>query len=114
MSLLHIERSRWIGFCEQLSTELVGKRAGIEIASRELGVQVEARSLPVLGFAYDSHNDIFEILLEGLDHLILHPREVYAEFGLNGVESLAIVDTSTWQIVVLRDPIMLAPPDALV
>jgi hypothetical protein len=113
MTLQRIERSRWSGFCEILSTEVLGKRAVIEVASQELGVQTEGRGLPVIGFTYDRRNDIFEITLDGLDHMIVHPLELYAEYGSCGVESLAIVDTDTWRIVVLRDPLMLPDPNRL-
>jgi hypothetical protein len=112
MTLRRIDKSRWTGFCELLSTELLGKRAEIEVASVAFGVQLEARWLPVMGVAYDSRSDVFEIALDGLDHMIFHPLELYAEFGCCGIESLAIVDTNAWQIVVLRDPLMLPRLDA--
>ena len=110
MTLRRIDKSQWTGFCTLLTTELLGKRAEIEIASAEFGLQIEARWLPVIGLTYDSRHDMFEITLDGLDHMIHHPLELYAEFGSGGVESLAIVDMNAWQIVMLRDPLMLPPP----
>lgn len=110
MTLRRIEKSEWSGFCRLLSSELPGKRAAIEVASRELGVQIEAQWLPVMGVTYDPQRDAFDIALDGLDHMIFHPIEVYAEFGLEGIESLAVVDQSAWQIVMLRMPLMLPPP----
>ena len=61
---------------------LEGKRAEIEVVSLRLGDQVEAEWLPLLGIAYDPNDDIVEIALEGLDHLIPNPREIYVEKGL--------------------------------
>jgi hypothetical protein len=113
MTLRRIEKSQWTLFCQLLDKELPGKRAEIELASQEFGVQIEARWLPVVGVAYDPRNDVFEIALDGLAHLVFHPLELYAEVGSHGIESLAIVDTNTWQIVMLRDPLMLPPPAAL-
>ena len=110
MSLRRIDKPQWTTFCELLSTQLPGKRAEIEVASLEIGVQIEARWLPILGVTYDSRMDAFEITLDGLDHMIFHPLEVYAEFGLAGIESLAIVERNAWQIVVLRTPLLLPPP----
>ena len=110
MSLHRIDKPQWTTFCELLTTQLPGKRAEIEVASMEFGVQTEARWLPIMGVTYDSRMDAFEITLDGLDHMIFRPLEVYAEFGFAGIESLAIVERNAWQIVVLRAPLMLSPP----
>lgn len=111
MAPQRLERSYWMGLAELLTAELLGKRAEIEIASRELGVQLEARWLPVMGVVYDPADDLLEIVLDGLDHIILHPRELYVDFGRSGVESLGIVDAAgSWQIVMFRDPMMLPAP----
>jgi hypothetical protein len=110
MSLRRIDKSQWPGFCRNLTVELTGKQAHIEVASMALGVQTEARWAPIVGIAYDSRADVFQFVLDGLDHSILHPLEVYAEFGFAGIESLAIVDHEGWQIVLLRTPLMLPGP----
>lgn len=66
-----------------------------------------------MGVTYDPSDDLLEIVLDGLDHMILHPRELYVDFGRGGVESLGIVDEmGSWQIVVFRDPLMLPAPRA--
>jgi Family of unknown function (DUF5335) len=112
MALQRLEKLHWTGWCERMTPELLGKWAEIEVASRDYGVQLEARWLPVVGVAYDPHDDLLEILLDGLDHLIPHPREMYVDLGPAGVESLGIVDQAgTWQIVSLRDPLKLPPPE---
>ena len=113
MALQRLEKSHWTALVEVLTRELLGKRAEIEVASREFGVLREARWLPVLGVVYDPGDDLLEIVLDGLDHMILHPRELYMDFGRGGVESLGILDEGgTWQIVLLRDPLMLPAPRA--
>ena len=113
MTLHPVDRSQWAGFCEYLDRELVGKRAEIEVGSAQFGVQVEARWLPILGVAYDARNDVFVITLDGLDHMIFHPLELYAEVGSCGLESLAVFDSQAWQIVLVREPLMLPPPKDL-
>jgi hypothetical protein len=67
---------------DRVTKMLEGKRAEIEVVSLRLGDQVEAEWLPLLGIAYDPNDDIVEIALEGLDHLIPNPREIYVEKGL--------------------------------
>ncbi len=54
----------------------------MEVASLKLGDRIEAEWLPLLGISYDPKNDLIDIALEGVDHMIHHPREIYvAESG---------------------------------
>ena len=76
-----------------------------------LGAQLEADWLPLLGIVYDPNDDIVEVALEGLDHLISKPRELYIEEGSGGLTALEIIDADdVKQIVKLRDPLMLPSP----
>jgi len=81
MAAQKIDKSKWQAFFDRLSRGLVGMRAEIEVASLALGDQIEAEWLPLMGITYDSKNDVLEIALEGLDHLIKHPKEVWADAG---------------------------------
>ena len=59
----------------------------------------------VLGIAYDPNDDIVEVALEGLDHLIHKPREIHVDDGPEGLAALEIVDAdNVKQIVKLRSP----------
>lgn len=112
MALVRIERTQWFAFCNGMTRMVLGKRAEIEIASQSLGAQIEARWLPLLGVAYDRKRDTLEIALDGIDHRIERPRELYVDYGSSGVEQVGILDADgAWQIVLLRDPLMLPPPE---
>jgi hypothetical protein len=114
MTTRKLDKKQWRTFFDHVSTTLEGKEAEIEIASLRLGDQVEADWLPLLGIAYDPNDDIVEVALEDLDHLIAKPRELYVEEGPRGLAALEIVDSDdVRQIIKLRDPLMLpAPPQA--
>ena len=114
MATRKLDKKEWRSFFDRFSTTLDGKQAEIEVVSLRLGDQVEAHWLPLLGIAYDPNDDIVEVALEGLDHLIPKPREVYLEEGAGGLAALEIVDSDdVKQIIKLRDPLMLpAPPQA--
>ena len=106
-----LPKSEWQAYCDRVSKGLSGKRAEIEIAGIQLGAQTEARTLPLIGITYDPKDDLVEIALQGLDHLIAHPREIYVVDGIEGLSSMEIVDAERRkQIVKLADPIMLAAP----
>jgi hypothetical protein len=113
MTTRKLDKTQWRTFFDRLSTTLEGKQAEIEIASLRLGDQVEADWLPLLGIAYDPNDDIVEVALEGLDHLIPKPRELYAEEGPGGLTALEIIDADdVKQIVKLRDPLRLPAPSS--
>jgi hypothetical protein len=101
----------WRSYFDTVSKALAGKRVEIEIASLNLGDQIEAEWLPLVGITYDPKNDLIEVALEGVDHLIHKPREVWIEGEGLDLSAIEIVDADNIrQIVVLRDPLMLPAP----
>jgi Family of unknown function (DUF5335) len=57
-----------------------------------LGGQVQADWVPLLGIVYDSKDDIVEVAVEGLDHIIHHPSELYVEEEEGELSSLSVID----------------------
>ena len=95
----------------RVSKALEGKQAEIEIASLDLGNQIQAKSLPLLGLVYDPNDDMVEVALDGLDHMVHKPREIYVDTGAGGLMSVEIIDAEgTKQLVKLTDPLMLPEP----
>ncbi|MGZ5201345.1 MAG: DUF5335 domain-containing protein [Telluria sp.] len=108
-----LDKSTWQKYFDTLSKIVVGKQAEIEVASLRLGDQIEAEWVQFLGVSYDPKGDELEILLEGLDHLIPKPREIYVEGGPAALTSIEVIDNDgNQQIVKLRDPLMLPAPGA--
>ena len=108
MSIRVLDKTEWQSYCDRVSKGLAGKRAGIEISGLSLGHQVAASSLPLIGIAYEPRSDLLEIALEGLDHLIRHPRQIVVDDGLGGLRSMEIVDADDLhQILQLTEPLML-------
>jgi hypothetical protein len=111
MATRKLDKKEWRSFFDRFSTTLDGKQAEIEVVSLRLGDQVQADWLPLLGIAYDPNDDIVEVALEGLDHLIPKPREVYVEERAGSLAALEIVDSDdVKQIIKLRDPLTLPAP----
>jgi hypothetical protein len=111
MAAEQIERSRWAPFFDDISKSLSGKQAEIEVASLDLGAQIEAEWAPLIGVTYDRKDDLIEIQLEGLDHLIRSPRDIFVDFGVGGMIAMAIDDSDgNRQIVRLKDPLALPAP----
>jgi hypothetical protein len=112
MAVRKLEKTEWHPFLDRLSKMLGAKVAEVEVASLNLGDEVEVEWVPFLGIVYDPHDDIVEVALEGVDHLIPKPREIYIDAGIGGLVAIEIVGADgVRQIVKLRDPMMLPPPD---
>jgi hypothetical protein len=106
-----LENSHWQTYFDRLSRVLVGKSVELEVVALDLGDQVGARWLPLLGLDYDPRSDLIEIALDGVDHLIRRPRQVFVDDdGSVGLSSLMIVDADGRRhIAQLREPLMLPP-----
>lgn len=73
------------------------------VLSMEDGAQPETSWLLLDGISYDRKNDLIEVLVEGLDHLVLHPQEIYADELGEEVLSLKVVrKDGTKEIIELR------------
>jgi hypothetical protein len=112
MTIRKLEKPEWRPFLDIVSKLLEAKEAEIVVASLDLGDQVVAEWLPLLGISYDPKDDIVEVALDGVDHLIRGPREIYLENGAEALTSIEIVDANdAKQIVKLKDKLMLPAPN---
>lgn len=111
MTRLAVPQAEWRGFFDRLSRALLGKRAEVEVASLDLGDQVVAEWLPLLGITYESRDDLLDVAFDGgTSHLIRHPREIVVEEEASGVGSVAVVDADgARQVVRFKDPLVLPP-----
>ena len=111
MTTRKLEKANWREELDRISKMLGPKQAEIEVAGLAIGDQIDAEWVSLLGIVYDPKSDVAELGLEGLDHLIHKPREIYVEDEAGALTNLEIVDADgVRQIVRLRDPLMLPPP----
>ena len=103
--------SEWQPLLDRLSKTLIGKRAEVEIAALQIGDQVAAEWLPLLGITYDPKDDLIDVALDGLDHMINHPRELDLVQQNGQWSAVQIVDAEGKRhIIRLKEPLMLPPP----
>jgi hypothetical protein len=116
MATMHsVPRSEWRPFFDRMSTTLLrGKWAEIEVASLENGDQIIAEWIPMIGVTYDSRDDLVDVALDRIDHLIRHPNEIVVEEGTEGLVSIAVTAVDgTRHIVRLKQPPMLPPGESV-
>ena len=112
-TLLNVPQSDWRSYFDRMSKQLLGKRAEIEVASLDLGDQIVAEWVPLLGITYDSGDDLLDVALDRSNHLIRHPKEIVAEETPAGLASVAVIDQEgARQVVRLKEPLMLPPATA--
>ena len=104
-----VPQAEWRDFFDRMSKALTGKWAEIEVASLDLGDQIAAEWVPMLGITYDSKDDLLDVALDRYDHLIRHPKQIVVNEDQGGVASVAVVDADgTTQVVRMKQPLMLA------
>ena len=86
MTVRKLDKANWDTFFDFISKLLEGKQVEIEVASLALGDQVAAEWLPLLGLVYDPKDDLVEVALDGVDHMIPKPREIYASTTIDAVQ----------------------------
>jgi hypothetical protein len=106
-----LERTIWKPYLDRVSRLLKGKNVEIEVASLDLGSQVAAQWLPLLGLMYDQKEDLIAVVAEGLDHMIRAPRDVFVEAEGVNLLSMEVIDgDGTGQIIRFREPLLLPAP----
>jgi hypothetical protein len=111
MATTKLEKNAWHPYFDNVSKVLDGKRVEVEVASLKLGDQIEAEWLPLIGITYDAKDDLIEVALEGFDHMIRKPKDVFVDQEAVLLTSMEVIDADdTRQIIRLRDPLMLPPP----
>ena len=109
-TLLNVPSSEWRPFFDRMSKALLGKWAEVDVASLDLGDQIVAEWIPILGITYDAKDDLLDVALDRATHLIRHPQEIVVEETSAGLSSVAVVDEDgVRHIVRLKEPLMLPP-----
>jgi hypothetical protein len=75
--------------------------ADVEIMSTELGDQFEAEGVHLLGVTYDPKDQAIQFELDGGEHRVTHPKEVWTVEDADGfIKTIEIVrDDDTREIV---------------
>ncbi len=108
MTIRNLEKPQRQGYFDRVSQHLGATQARIELIGNDVGAQLEADWVGLVGLAYDPRNDELEIATDALDHHISRPREVYVDDGVEGLHSVEIIDDAgNKQIIRLKQPLRL-------
>jgi hypothetical protein len=76
-----LPRTDWSEYFARFTHER-GARSGketvtIEVLSSEIGDQIEAREVPLVGITYDPRSNALDVLLKGVEHLAYEPSDIW-------------------------------------
>lgn len=107
MATRALEKHQLKDYFDRVSKALSAQRASIELAGESTDRSTITESAILHGLAYDPKDDRFEVVAEGLDHLIVHPRDVRVDDD-EGFKSVHITDDSgRQQRISLHEPVQL-------
>jgi len=107
-TLRKLPRADWRSFFDRMSKVLLGKRVEIEVASLDLGDQIVAEWVPLVGITYDSKDDLLDVALDRANRLIRRPQDIEVEESGGELKSVAVLDAEGVRHVVrLKAPMML-------
>ena len=94
--------------CERVTKQLKAQMVEVDVASLQLGDQIKADWVRLLGLSYDPQNDAIEIMLDGIDITVPKPREIHFDGSGSHWTALDIRDAEGLQhILELKDPLLL-------
>tara|TARA_R110002124_G_scaffold114535_54_gene269784 strand:- start:6776 stop:7114 length:339 start_codon:yes stop_codon:yes gene_type:complete len=106
MTTRKLNKDEWQPYCDRVSKGLRMQLAQVDVLGLAVGDQkLVGQWVPLLGIVYDPKDDLLEIALQGLDHMISRPRSISVLEGSQGLESIEIVgEDNLRQIITLRRP----------
>jgi len=111
MITIDLKRERWKGYFEAITHALEGKQALVEVAALSLGDHVAVDWVPLQGVTYDHKDDLLDLDLGDVNHIIRHPASIHIEADATELRSIEVIDAqNTRHIVRLREPLMLPAP----
>jgi hypothetical protein len=113
MPLTQLAKPQWQAYFDHVSRTLGATQAQIEVTGLGLGDQFETHWVPLLGLSYDPRNDLLAVVVEGLEHLIHHPKQIHVDHDMEWLHSVEAVDAEgNRHIIVLKDSLVLPAPFA--
>lgn len=103
-----LSNRQWQAYFDQIARLARSAQVYIEAAGLNIGAQVEADWLPLIGISYDPRNAVLSVTTDRIEHLINHPREIKVQYAADGLHNLAVTDAEgIEQLIRLREPLRL-------
>ena len=106
-----LPKSAWQSYFDHVSKQLKETElVELEVASLKLGDQIETEWVPFYGITYDPKDDLVEFVLEGLDHLIKQPTQIFVTEDDGGLRCIDVIDAENNKHIARLKEILKLPP----
>jgi hypothetical protein len=92
MTTRKLEREEWQSYFDAASRTLPAGTVRMRVDGLDLGDQISADHLPLLGISFDPREDAVHVIAEELDHAISHPRAIYVDEEVEGLRCVEVTD----------------------
>jgi len=92
MATTRLDEQEWQRYFDRIADALHGWKATVQVVAPDIGAQFAAEGTDIVGIAYDPKDNLLEVALDGLDHLIRHPREIYVDETPDGLAMIEAID----------------------
>jgi hypothetical protein len=92
MTTRKLDEQEWHRYFDEGDRALHGLKATVEVVGADIGAQFVAEGLGIFGITYDQKGKLLEVVLDGMDHLILHPQEIYVDETPHGLAMVEAID----------------------
>lgn len=105
-----LDKKEWQGYFDYVSKSLPGMQVEIEVASLDIGDQIQEEWTPLEGLSYDPKDDVLFVHTASLDHAILSPRAINIDGDELELRSVVIQDAEgQTQTIRFRETLALKP-----
>ena len=93
MAIRSLPKSEWRLYFDVYSSDMkeADHDARVRVLSLEDGDQPLTDGAALLGLTYDPKDDLLEVQIEGLDHLVAHPSEIFVDERDGALAKLEVV-----------------------
>jgi hypothetical protein len=92
MTTRKLERKEWQSYFDAASRTLPAGTVQLRVEGLDLGDQIAADHLPLLGISFDPSDDTVHVIAEAIDHTISHPQAIFVDEDTEGLRAVQITD----------------------
>ncbi|MDP9813354.1 hypothetical protein J2W42_006227 [Rhizobium tibeticum] len=92
MGLKVLAKAEWATYFSHLHEAVQSKEIKIEVVGATVGDQILVKSSPLLGATYEPKEDMLELSVKGMTHVVERPRKITVQDEEGEVVAIEVID----------------------
>jgi hypothetical protein len=109
MATRKLDETEWKAYMDRVSKHLPTTRVEMHVDGLDIGDQLEADRLPLMGLSYEPASNTLQVLGEGLQHSISGPQEIWVQEEAGSLKSLEVLDSDGHKQIIRLDRALALP-----